>query len=480
MHRKIGKIDHLRSGMRPPRSPMNGRLAVELLFLASSVTTILLILRRPYLYIRLGRREVKVNSYFLGALVGPVLIMILGLLNYAQILAGLEGDGHLNPFGILILFLSMVFLSIFLDIAGFFEFCARWALRFAGNDGRRLFLAFYATVSFLTVFTSNDIVVLTFTPFIYYFTREAGINPKPYLIAEFFGANTWSMMLYIGNPTNILLASAFGLRFAQYLQWMALPTIAAGTGNLLMLYLLFRKEISRPITTRMNGKPSDAITDRTGAALGLLLLAGCVIALAIAPSLGLEMWIVSLSFALALTIILVARSSYVAVLRRNLKDAISPQVRSTVWRMPWPVVPFLISLFITVEALRIYGVTSEVGHILAGLVGSSAAGHVFVYGFSSALAANVLNNIPMTVAFAAILRSAPVDHLLGTVLATTVGSNLGANITPIGALAGIMWMSILRNKGVDLSFWDFVRYGLLTTPVTLLICLGILAIEFAI
>ena len=459
---------------------MNGKLAVELLFLASSLATIILILRRPYLYVRLGRREFKVSSYFLGALTGPVMIMVLGLLNYTQVLAGLEGDGHLNPFGILILFLSMVFLSIFLDIAGFFEFCARSALRFAGNDGRRLFFTFYATVSFLTLFTSNDIVVLTFTPFIYYFTREAGISPKPYLIAEFFAANTWSMMLYIGNPTNILLASAFGLGFGKYLQWMALPTIGAGTGNLLLLYLLFRREISRPIVVKESGRPSDAITDRTGAALGLLLLAGCVVALTIAPSLKLEMWIVSLFFAIALAAILMMRSSYVAVIRRNFKDAISPHVRSTLWRMPWPVVPFLISLFITVEALRVYGVTSEVGRAFAGLLGSSPAGHVFVYGFSSALAANVLNNIPMTVAFAAVLRSAPADQLLGAILATTVGSNLGANITPIGALAGIMWMSILRNKGVDLSFWEFMRYGLLTTPMTLFICLGVLAIEFAI
>jgi len=57
-----------------------------------------------------------------------------------------------------VLFLSMVFMSIFLDITGFFEYCARLALKFAGSDGKRLFFSLYLTVSLLTVFTSNDII----------------------------------------------------------------------------------------------------------------------------------------------------------------------------------------------------------------------------------------------------------------------------------------------------------------------------------
>ncbi|MDD1676561.1 MAG: hypothetical protein LUQ40_02370, partial [Methanomicrobiales archaeon] len=199
-----------------------------LLFFATSILTIYLILRRPVLHLRIHNRGITLQSYFLGALVGPVIILATGVLTFGAAMGGISGTGGSSPLGILILFLSMVFISIYLDITGFFEYCARTALRFAGRDGVRLFFALYVTVSVLTIFTSNDIIVLTFTPFIYYFARDAGINPKPYLIAEFFAANTWSMMLYIGNPTNILLASAFGLLFDEYLRWMLFPTLAAG------------------------------------------------------------------------------------------------------------------------------------------------------------------------------------------------------------------------------------------------------------
>ena len=112
------------------------------------------------------------------------------------------------------------------------------------------------------------------------------------------------------------------------------------------------------------------------------------------------------------------------------------------------------------------------------ICGHSSTAYVFVYGITSAFAANILNNQPMTIAFASIIYGTPTEGLLGAVLATTIGSNLGANITPIGALAGIMWMNILRGKEFKLTFKEFMRYGLMVTPITLITSLGVLSLEF--
>jgi arsenical pump membrane protein len=458
---------------------MDGKLVVELIFFVSSVVTIYLILRRRYLYVRLGIRNIKIDTYFLGALLGPLLIVLFGVLNYSQVLEGLGGVGSLNPFGILVLFLSMVFMSIFLDITGFFEYCARLALRYASGDGRRLFFSVYIMVSILTIFTSNDIIILTFTPFIYYFSKNAGIDPKPYLIAEFFAANTWSMMLYIGNPTNIVLAAAFNLRFDVYTKWMLLPSLVAGFINMILLYFIFRKTINTPLKRVEAIDPSAAITDKKSAVLGLVILGGCIICLAVAPYFGIEMWIISLGFALALLIILLLRDSLVALMKEHI-DKKHFTVGPTMKKMPLGIIPFILSLFITIEALHIYGITKDIGIFFRNLCGASTTITTFVYGISSAFAANVLNNIPMTVAYVPIAGVSSQGNLLPAVLATTIGSNLGANITPIGALAGIMWMSILRDKEVKLTFKEFVKYGLLVTPITLLACLAVLAAEFLI
>ncbi len=458
---------------------MYAKLAVELIFLTSTLLTMYLILRRRFLHLRLGMRNIRIDSYLLGALLGPVLIVLFGVLNLSQILTGLGGVGSLNPFGILILFLSMVFMSIFLDITGFFEYCARIALKHAGGNGRRLFFTVYLTVSLLTIFTSNDIIILTFTPFIYYFSKNAGIDPKPYLIAEFFAANTWSMMLYIGNPTNIVLAAAFDLRFDEYTKWMLLPALTAGLMNMLLLYLLFRKNINKPLLHTKTIDPRSAITDKTSTILGLLILGGCIIGLAIAPYLDIEMWIISLGFALGLLLILLLRDSLVVLTKERI-DKKHFTIGQTLKKMPLSIIPFVLSLFITIEALRIYGITTDIGVFFNTISGSSPTTTTFLYGISSAFTANVINNIPMTVAFVPIAEAASQAHQLPAVLATTIGSNLGANITPIGALAGIMWMSILRDKEVGLSFKEFIKYGLLITPLTLILTLSVLAFEFMI
>jgi arsenical pump membrane protein len=456
---------------------MDGKLAVELIFLISSLVTIYLILRRRYLFIRLGIRKIKIDTYFLGALLGPILIVIFGILNSSQILGGLEGAGGLNPFGILVLFLSMVFMSIFLDITGFFEYCARIALKYASGDGRRLYFSVYFVVSILTIFTSNDIIILTFTPFIYYFSKNAGIDPKPYLIAEFFAANTWSMMLYIGNPTNIVLAAAFHIRFDEYFRWMLLPSLVAGLLNMMLLYLIFRKSINHPLKHMIPINPREAITDKTSTILGLVILGTCIVCLAIAPYFGIELWIISLGFALALLVILLLRDLFVAIVKEPI-DKKHFTVGPTLKKIPISIIPFILSFFIMVEALRIYGITKEIGIFFNNLSGVSTTATTFIYGISSALTANVINNIPMTVAYVPIAAAVSQANLLPAVLATTVGSNLGANITPIGALAGIMWMNILHEKEVKLTFKEFIKYGLLVTPLTLLACLSVLAAEF--
>lgn len=456
---------------------MLAKLAVELIFLASSLITLYLILRRRYLYLRLGMRNIRIDTYFLGALLGPLFIVLFGILNVSQILTGLGGVGSLNPFGILVLFLAMVFMSIFLDITGFFEYCARIALRYAGGNGRRLFFTVYITISLLTIFTSNDIIILTFTPFIYYFSKNAGIDPKPYLIAEFFAANTWSMMLYIGNPTNIMLAVAFDLRFYEYTRWMFLPALTAGLMSMTLLYILFRKRINTPLRHTDGINPRSAITDKKSTILGLSILIGCILGLAIAPSLGIDMWVISLGFGLALLIILLFRDFSVIVRKEDFDKKHFTVVR-TIRKIPLSIIPFVLSLFITVEALRVYGITRDVGVFLNNMLDASTTTTTFVYGISSAFAANILNNIPMTVAYVPIAAAASEANRLPAVLATTIGSNLGATITPVGALAGIMWMSILREKDVTITFKEFVMYGFLVTPLTLLVCLGVLAAEF--
>ena len=401
-------------------------------------------------------KRLSLASYWIVTLIGACVLLFSQVVDVKAIGTAIVADNAINPLKILVLFISMTILSIFLDELGFFRFLASCALRRAGSSQARLFIMLYATVSVLTVFTSNDIIILSFTPFVCYFAKNAGINPLPYLTAEFVAANTWSMALIIGNPTNIYLVTATGGDFISYLQVMLLPTLAAGTVSCVLLFLLFRKKLSAPINASYE---TVIIEDKLLLWVGIAHLAVCTLILAVGSYIGIEMWLVSLLSVISLFLF----NAVTAIVRRKKPSALGACLR----RAPWDLIPFVLSMFVIVEALNMTGVTDEIFKLLG------TSGSVWKYGVSSFLAANLINNIPMSVLFASILDSVPSN--MDAIYATVVGSNLGACFTPIGALAGIMWSSILREHNLKFGYLDFLKTGITVAIPALAAALGVIA-----
>ncbi|MBO5416733.1 MAG: hypothetical protein J6A83_08910 [Clostridia bacterium] len=405
--------------------------------------------------IKLGK--LSISSYWVITLIGAAALLLSGKVNIQSVGAALIANNAINPLKILVLFISMTILSIFLDEFGFFRYLANCALKRAGKSQVKLFVLLYITVSILTVFTSNDIIILSFTPFVCYFAKNAHINPMPYLAAEFVAANTWSMALIIGNPTNIYLVTAAGGDFVSYMTVMLLPTLVSGTVACFCLFLLFRKKLSAPI----EASPEDVvIKDKLLLWVGIIHLAVCTVVLAVGSYIGIEMWLVSLVSVISLF----AFNIVISIVRRKKPSTLVACLK----RAPWELIPFVISMFVIVEALGVTGVTNEIFKLL----GDSQP--IWKYGISSFLASNLINNIPMSVLFSSILSGAPSNA--AAVYATVVGSNLGACLTPIGALAGIMWSSILREQNLKFGYVDFLKIGVTVAIPALIAALGVLSL----
>ena len=189
-----------------------------ILTVAISAITCLLMIMAVLFLPKIKLFNISLGSYWVVTVIGALILLICGTVDVGTVGGALIADTAINPVKILVLFISMTILSIFLDELGFFSYLASVALKKAGASQLRLFMILYVTVSVLTVFTSNDIIILSFTPFICYFAKSAKISPIPYLAAEFVAANTWSMALIIGNPTNIYLVTAAGGDFMSYLK----------------------------------------------------------------------------------------------------------------------------------------------------------------------------------------------------------------------------------------------------------------------
>jgi len=141
---------------------------------------------------------------------------------------------------IILLIQSFAYLSISMDISGFFKESAAYVVKAAKGDGRRLLVYIYILCSFLTYFSSNDIVIISLTPLIIHIGDCSTIQDVvPLLITQFIAANTAAMGLLVGSPTNIILGDALHLSFARYWVMMLLPTFVAVVVTLLMLMVVF-------------------------------------------------------------------------------------------------------------------------------------------------------------------------------------------------------------------------------------------------
>lgn len=400
----------------------------------------------------------RISTYWLITLCGALVLLCGGFVGWHDVAESLTAPTAINPLKILTLFLSMTALSVYLDEAGIFRSLAVYTVNRSQGGQWSLLWHLYVTVSVLTVFTSNDVIILTFTPFICYFARSAGINPVPYLFAEFAAANTWSMALIIGNPTNIYLATSAGIGFTEYLRVMLLPTAAGGVTGFIALYLLFRRQLSRPL---IPVRTTPSVLNRPTALIGLLHFSACLILLVASSWTGLEMWSVSLAVFTSLVIFTLLYGLFAGRGKSEL--------RGTLRRVPWQLIPFVLSMFTIVLALDECGFA----HGMARWLGT--AHPTITYGVASFLASNIINNIPMSVLFSTLIT----DGLSGTTAlqatyATIVGSNVGALLSPVGALAGLMWSAILRSHDVEISYVGFVWRGMLIGVPSLFATLAIL------
>lgn len=391
----------------------------------------------------------QIDSFYLPILLVAIIFLIFPIFDKSELVDILFSNSSLNPLKILVLFICVSILSIALDETGFFGYIATIFINKYKSSQTTLFIVIYALISILTVFTSNDIVILTFTPFILYFSKQGKINPIPYLVMEFVAANTYSMLFSIGNPTNIYLASAFNISFIDYFIKMIIPTILCGVGSFVILYILFRKELKKPIEIFEMSKAE--IKNKPLCIICGIHLALTTILLAVSSYINIEMWIICLCFAASLLIIL----SIYSIIRKNPK-----YVETTIKRVPYSLIPFILSMFTIIMALNYYNVFDHIYNAFKAI--SNDVTEPIIYLFTSTLSCNILNNIPMTLAYGSILSN---TTNLELVYATIIGSNIGAMLTPVGALAGIMWLRILKINDVDYNFKSFFKNGIIITAV---------------
>ena len=420
-----------------------------------SVTLLAMILSIIFdLKIKIWNKDISI--YWVVCLIGAIVCLSFGLAGETPIKTIFFNSNNINPIKILVIFLSCTSISVLLDKIGFFSYFASIILQKSKSSQTKLFFSFSFVIAFLTIFTSNDILILTFTPFICYFAKNAKIDATPYILSEFVCANVWSMFFYIDNPTNIYMCGTFGISFLDYALKMAIPTIVCGIVSTLIVYLLFRKKLAQKIIVN---DVEIIKLNKTMLTIGLCGLSLMVLFMTISNYIGIELWFAPL----ICSITTYPGIAIYAICKRTGFDILKKSLAS----LPYSLAPFLLSISVFIETLNNAGFIPEFTQFLSGQ-------NMIVVGIIAFILGNILNNIPMTMLFTSTLAGycATLPVIYGVVAA----SNICAILTPVGSLAGIMFMKILKNNDIEYNFLTFVKYGLIISIPILLIGLLLIAI----
>lgn len=423
------------------------------------ILSIFLIFKHPTIRIPFTSKSICIDYGLAPILCALMLLTFSPLTALTMLKKGIFGCQHIRPYTIIIYILSLSYICLSLDCTGFFEYVSLHVVRVVKSSGIRLFIGLFLLTSFLSMFASNDVVILTITHLVIYICAYARIDPIPYLFAQFFAANVLSMSLYIGNPTNIVIADAFEVGFTEFARWMLIPSIFATIVCLMLLLLIFRRRIPKAIKVP-DIDPRHSLKDRNGAIFGLLVVGGMLLLMSLpAEWVNVQPWIIALFSAIIMC-------TYDLIFKRS-------RAKTVFRKMPWKIAPFLVGLFIIIEGLVTSGWTYLFASQISRLISEDPLTTIFSLSLVSAIAAGFMNNHPMTIFFVRVLRENFTIQLsksvrISLISALVIGSNLGANYMLTGSLAGLMWSKILTDREIKISFSEFSKYGFTIMPLVTL------------
>jgi len=214
---------------------------------------------------------------------------------------GIVGSEGIKPYNIIILFFSLAYMAITLDVTGILEAAAHWVRNKGGTSGRKVFVNFYIFLTLVSMVVGNDPVILTGTAFLTYFIKELELDETAWIISEFSAANTASMVLFVGNPTNVVICEGFGVNNVAYSAYTIFPFLACIVSGFFALFVQFRNDrhIPRKLAKEGGKNPSDFLLDPVGAWVGGILLSCCLAVILVVSFFGVDVWMISLPFAVS-------------------------------------------------------------------------------------------------------------------------------------------------------------------------------------
>ncbi|MNV21479.1 Arsenical pump membrane protein [compost metagenome] len=401
---------------------------------------------------------------------GALILILVGAVSYKHIL---EVFGIVS--GAAVTILSTIVMSIILESIGFFRWVAFNLVERARGSGIKLFWLILLLCFLMTLFFNNDGSILITTPIIIQIANILELKPKqkiPYLLSGALIATVSSAPIGVSNLANLIALRIVGLDLNQYTVMMFVPSMMGILCISALLYLYFQRDIPRKISKNpiryslQPGKHPLLHNHEIDNQVDWWLFRVCIGIVVfirggffLAEDLGVPIELV----ALIGVVLMIAVRWYRT--KKGLRDVMT--------KTPWHILLFAFSIYVIVNSLHRAGMTEWLITLLQPFAEKSEASLIAASGLMLTLLSNLVNNLPsvMIGTFAVTDMGLEQQPLQLAYLANIMGSDIGALLTPVGTLATLLWMYILKNNHIHISWKQYMKVTIIVIPIGLIVSL---------
>jgi Na+/H+ antiporter NhaD/arsenite permease-like protein len=395
------------------------------------------------------------------ALIGAGLVITSGIITQEQAIAGID-------FNTIALLTGMMIIVAITRLTGLFEFIAIWAVHLVKGDPRAVLIVLSLVTAVFSAFLDNLTTVLLVVPIVMLIVEKLEVSPYPFLISQILASNIGGTATLIGDPPNILIGSATGYSFMDFLINLGPVVLILLVISTVAQYFIFGRSLQTTpdkIEGIMRFRPADSIQDVTLLIFSLSVLAGVIAGFIIGEHHGLRPGTVAM-FGAAILMLL-------SGIGKNSQYQ-GKRVRSAFEEVEWGALFFFIGLFILVTGVEHTGILGKLGEQLLHITGGDTQTTTFSVLWLAALISTAIDNIPFVTTMIPLVESMEVelggaDAVEPVWWSLALGACLGGNGSLIGAAANVMVAGLGERAGYPLSFISFIKIGFPVMLVTVLI-----------